>query len=165
MHEYDILKQQLTKKISALTKILAHGLNCRAGCADCCMGFSVLAIEAEQISQAFKTLPKETRQQISSQAGKDTKKCPLLINGLCTVYENRPIICRTHGLPLAYINEEQQAIEVSVCPLNFTPDYEFTQEQLLFMDEFNSELFALNRKYCEDQGLDPEPRIEIKTLF
>ena len=165
MHEYNLLEQRLTKKISDLSKILANGLQCRAGCADCCMGFSVLAIEAELIKKAFKNLPEQNRQQIASQATKDTETCPLLIDGLCAVYENRPIICRTHGLPLAYINEEQQAIEVSVCPLNFTPDYEFTQEQLLFMDEFNSELFALNRKYCEEQGLDPETRIGINTLF
>jgi Fe-S-cluster containining protein len=165
MHEYNLLEQRLTKKISNLTKILAHGLHCRAGCTDCCIGFSVLAIEAERIRKAFKNLPEQSRQQIASQARKDTETCPLLIDGLCAVYENRPFICRTHGLPLAYINEEQQAIEVSVCPLNFTPDYEFTQEQLLFMDEFNGELFALNRNYCEEQGLDPETRIGIKTLF
>ncbi|HIJ78411.1 MAG: YkgJ family cysteine cluster protein [Desulfobulbaceae bacterium] len=164
MAEYDALEQRLSTHISELSKILSAGLHCTAGCTDCCMAFSILAVEADRISKAFKKLPEPTRRQIAGQAKKDTEKCPLLIDGLCTVYAQRPIICRTHGLPLAYINEEQQAIEVSVCPLNFSPEYQFSREELLFMDEFNAELFLLNLNYCEEHGLDPETRIEIRTL-
>lgn len=31
------------------------------------------------------------------------KRCAFLgVDGACTVYDHRPVICRTHGLPLSY---------------------------------------------------------------
>ena len=121
------------------------------------MPFAVLALEAAIIVHLL------VPSQVVSPA--DEKKCLLLREGLCSVYEQRPIICRTQGLPLGYIDEEAGTIEVSACELNFTQSYPFTHDDLLFMDTFNRRLAGLNQQYCCSAGLRPERRIPISDLI
>ena len=91
-------------------------------------------------------------------------RCPLLMDNLCEIYPARPVICRTQGLPLAYVDEEHEAIEVSACPLNFPDGHAFTADNLLFMDQFNVRLSELNHAWCHEQGLLPDVRIPIREL-
>ena len=60
-------------------------------------------------------------------------------------------MCRTHGFPLIYVNDEDEN-ELSACELNFTEfDYEdFTMENSLPQDKFNSKLFLLNREFIAE---------------
>ena len=69
------------------------------------------------------------------------------------MYESRPIICRTHGLPLLFMNDEQW--ELSACELNFTEfdDEEFKEENTFPQDTFNSKLFMINKRFVESSGL------------
>lgn len=165
LQEYTGLLDTLAAEINRLESHLAGQLKCRPGCADCCIAFSVLPIEAENLRQAIKRLPRETREKISAQAASAPGNCPLLCDHLCAAYAARPVICRTHGLPLAYLNEEMQAFEVSACPLNFSDDFEFDQEDLLFMDRFNAELSELNLRYCQSFGLEAGKRIAIAEVI
>jgi hypothetical protein len=66
--------------------------------------------------------PTETRPQETDE------DCVFLKDHGCAIYENRPIICRTHGLPLLYMNDESW--ELSTCELNFTNfnDDDFSDE-------------------------------------
>lgn len=122
----------------------------------CCMKFSVLPVEAALINET-------TRKVKLKQAGDDTN-CVLLLKDRCSIYDIRPIICRTQGLPIAYIDEDAGSIEVSACQLNFVNDYQFSQEDLLFMDQFNQRLAELNLQYCNVAGLDPQKRIALADL-
>ena len=57
-------------------------------------------------------------------------------------------MCRTLGLPLLYSNDDGE-FELSVCDLNFTEyDFEdFTIENTMPQDKYNSKLFLLNREF------------------
>lgn len=165
LQEYATLLDSLAAEVNRLESHLAGQLKCRPGCASCCIAFSVLPIEAENLRQAIKRLPRETKEKIAAHAASAPESCPLLCDHLCAAYDARPIICRTHGLPLAYLNEEMQAFEVSACPLNFGDDFEFCQEDLLFMDRFNAELSELNLRYCRSCGLDAAERIPIAGVI
>lgn len=134
-------------------------LQCRPGCADCCMQFSVLPLEAAFI---IEVLHAQTLNMPMRYAG--DKKCLLLLDNLCQVYDARPVICRTQGLALGYIDEDAGTIEVSACPLNFPEDYPLSHDDLLYMDQFNSRLAELNLQYCQDTGLDPEKRIPLGAV-
>ena len=133
-------------------------LHCRPGCTSCCTAFRVLPLEAALLRRAV------------SAAGGDElvtdndDRCLLLVNERCLVYEQRPIICRTQGLPNGYIDETAGKIEVSACPLNFTDDYQLVHEDLLFLDRFNNRLAELNRRYCRSTGVDPQLRLPIDLL-
>ena len=153
------LIDELDLRIACLSAERFDGqLRCRPGCTSCCKPFAVLAVEAAIIAAALAA---------SSQpppATGDGESCLLLHRGLCTVYDLRPVICRTQGLPLGYPDEEAGTIEVSACPLNFTLEFPFTHDDLLLMDGFNRRLAEINLEYCRRAGLPPEQRIPLAEL-
>lgn len=95
---------------------------CRAGCDGCCAPrFSVFEIEASRIRAALAQLDRTDparRARVRGQAS-SSAHCPLLVDGRCSVYEERPIICRTHGLPVL-AGDPNRPGAVDHCPLNFT---------------------------------------------
>lgn len=142
-------------------------LVCRAGCTACCQHhLSVFPVEAENIRQAVISLPSETRGTIASQAqatiaselSNEAVACPLLVEDRCSIYESRPIICRTQGLPLLYATLEGTT-EVDFCPLNFTAidaidDLE--DDFLVPLDEVNLRLVQVNLLFCREYGIPDE---------
>jgi uncharacterized protein len=93
--------------------VVAHGarLRCRSGCHDCCSdGLSVFAIEAAVIERHHRTLLDEGTAAPSG-------GCAFLDEaGACRIYEHRPYVCRTQGLPLRWLEERAEVRDV--CPLN-----------------------------------------------
>ncbi len=157
MADYRELIEDIESMMKTLTaEHFSTVLQCRPGCSECCMQFSVLPLEAAILATE--------RNLQNNIADRKSEKCLLLDNDLCTVYEIRPIICRTQGLALAYIDEEAGAIEVSACPLNFPDDFLFTHENVLYMDQFNQRLAELNLRYCQETGLAPETRVALADL-
>ncbi|MGV1100197.1 YkgJ family cysteine cluster protein [Thiovibrio sp. JS02] len=162
--EYQQLLAELAQKTRALAALLADTLQCRPGCASCCIPFAVLPIEAAAMRAALTALPMDRKDRIYSQSKTESTHCPLLVDQLCAIYGARPIICRTQGLALAYVDEERQAIEISACPVNFGDDFAFREEHLLFMDRINARLFALNVEYCRAEGLPADKRVAIPDI-
>lgn len=160
--------EQLIRQIDVLTNALsahyAKHLVCRAGCSGCCQHhLSVFPVEAARIKAAIIALPSELRARIEQQARIVNEReaqgrpvaCPLLVNERCSIYEARPLICRTQGLPLLLEAEDGEQ-EVDFCPLNFTaPDAieDLDEQQLLPLDELNFKLALVNMDYCRTQGI------------
>jgi len=162
--DYHQLLAALDAEISRLWEIHAATLSCGPGCASCCLSFSVLPLEAAILREALASLPPAGKTRLEHNLATGDERCPLLIDELCSIYATRPVICRTQGLPLAYVDEEREAIEVSACPLNFPADYAFAPENLLFMDGFNARLSELNRAWCSKHGLAPDRRIPLREI-
>jgi uncharacterized protein len=104
----------------------AGGITCRSGCDDCCRRrFSVTAIEAEVIAEGLAALPVEAREALAARAiGGDPGVCPALEDdGRCAIYPSRPVICRTHGLPIRFAPPDpgppHRLPIVDACPRNF----------------------------------------------
>jgi len=161
---YQQLLADLAMETGRITALLASSLRCGPGCDSCCISFAVFPIEARNMQEAIVALPPAEKEKLRKKTGKSGDCCPLLLDKLCAIYEARPVICRTQGLPLAYVDEERESIEVSACPLNFGDDFAFSEENLLFMDAFNSRLFDLNLEYCVQNGLSTELRIPILDI-
>jgi uncharacterized protein len=131
-------------------------LHCRPGCTECCIEFAVLPLEAAILQNALLQ---------GNRPGRQEKICIFLQeNGRCSVYSQRPVLCRTQGLALAYIDENSRSIEVSACPINFSEDFSFEQDDLFFMDAFNNRLAELNLQYCRQAGLQPDCRISLSDI-
>ncbi|MBL4683137.1 MAG: YkgJ family cysteine cluster protein, partial [Nannocystaceae bacterium] len=94
------LRRRVDAHFEAAVERSPTQFSCRAGCHECCRrGLSVFAIEAVRIENALEQLPDGARAQVRAQAMRpDEALCPLLLDGLCSVYDERPIICRSHGL-------------------------------------------------------------------
>jgi Fe-S-cluster containining protein len=76
----------------------ANKLQCKMGCSACCVdGITVFSIEAENIRQ------KELQVLNTAKPGQIGQCAFLGTNSECTIYETRPYVCRTQGLPLRWI--------------------------------------------------------------
>lgn len=165
IQEYFQLLAQLDAEIERLCRGYGRQLKCRETCSSCCTELTLLPIEAESVRRACSVLPIEHRKVIRRQAGSTGTSCPFLSRRRCLIYPARPIICRTHGLPVAYVDPEREIVEVSACPLNFPPKHEFDQEGLLFLDPFNDQLMRLNVLLGQDPPPGPTRRILMRELF
>jgi hypothetical protein len=90
--------------------------HCGTGCHDCCIdGLSVFEIEAAYIARHHRHL-------LVQQKPHPEGRCPFLnAAGACVIYQYRPYVCRTQGLPLRWIDDPQDggAVEIrDICPLN-----------------------------------------------
>ncbi len=135
---------ELTEKLSGLHK---DHMQCRKGCDLCCMNYRIFPVEYFEIQQSLKEKPAQTTES-------NDDSCIFLKDHVCQIYEHRPFICRTHGLPLLYLNEEQW--ELSACELNFNEfdDEDFSAENTFPQDTFNSELFQINKAFIQENELD-----------
>ena len=94
-------------------------MECKKGCSKCCeTDISVFEIEADRIREWFLSQEVEVKNKFKEEWQKpgDKKNCTFLVEDSCTVYEARPLICRTQGLPLFLSSENS----LDYCPLNFT---------------------------------------------
>lgn len=161
---YEQLVQQVNTLTTRLTARYAKHLVCRAGCSGCCQHhLSVFPVEAARVKAAITALPDELCVRIEQQARTVDEReaqgqpvaCPLLVDERCAIYEARPLICRTQGLPLL-LEAEDGAQEVDFCPLNFTAPGavdDLDEQHLAPLDELNLKLALVNLHYCRTQGI------------
>jgi uncharacterized protein len=92
-------------------------LNCRRGCSACCVDeLTVFEVEADRIRSEF---PDVLAQEDAGPVG----MCAFLDpSGGCRVYNARPYVCRTQGLPLRWLAADDATGEIiegrDICPLN-----------------------------------------------
>ncbi len=137
--------------------VAGHGQNmvCRKGCSDCCRHISVFAVEALVLARALARLPRGEIAVIRRRAASAAKEgaCPLLADdGACLLYDDRPVICRTHGLPIIFEREGERRVDF--CPNNFKGISTLPGDAALFLDRINETLSAVNRLFTE--GFLPE---------
>lgn len=122
---FRILQENATELFDRILRKHSSRMDCQKGCSRCCeTRFSVFAGEAELIREFVGGLPPEERNRLFEVWGqnihKNNKNCSFLSGGRCTIYEARPIICRTQGAPLCLENERARTKTVTACELNFT---------------------------------------------
>jgi Fe-S-cluster containining protein len=146
------------------------GITCRAGCADCCRRFSVTALEAEVIAEGLASLPAEARDVLSARAkGGDPGVCPALEgDGRCAIYAFRPVICRTHGLPIRFASRAARSLPlVDACPRNFHGRDLGSLPSGTVLDQttLSTVLGALDAAHAEETGCPRGTRREIAALL
>lgn len=154
-NEYQNLIAAVDRLAAQLGSRLHQHIRCGPGCSSCCRRFSVVPIEAALIGERL------NREPPAPNVKRSGDRCGFLIDDLCSIYVNRPLICRSQGLPIGYVDEMNEQIDVSVCPLNFSKDYQFVHEDLLFLDPSNRLLAELNIRYCTAAGIEPGARVSL----
>jgi len=164
--DYFSLRKDIDERTKALEKEHKNYLSCRSGCDLCCMDYNIFPVEFYSIlkelhDEKFNPQPLPKREEESS-------SCVFLKDHKCTIYQSRPVICRTHGLPLLYANDDDEW-ELSTCELNFT-DFDFGRfsgKNTFAQDKYNSKLFVLNRNFIAnftDEYFKETDLIPLKKL-
>ena len=113
--ELERLHAEVDRRATDLGREHADRLQCRRGCASCCVeGITVFAIEAERIRRGNGDLLANCRPHAPG-------ACAFLDEeGACRIYEDRPYVCRTQGLPLRWFEGDGDGrVELrDICPLN-----------------------------------------------
>ncbi|MBN2789997.1 MAG: YkgJ family cysteine cluster protein [Candidatus Delongbacteria bacterium] len=140
--EYFTFFDSTNAKIDKIVKKHEKNLSCKKGCTYCCMNISVLPIEFYAIGKMIL----KAKKQITVNRH---KRCAFLQDNLCMIYKYRPIICRTHGLPLSHRDSHDPGrVNVSICEMNFVDKIpKFNLDNTLDMDEINLKLYRLNEKF------------------
>ncbi len=152
--------QQIDAKVKALEKLNKNRLHCKAGCADCCLdGITVFEIEADYI--------KRKAQAVLQEKPHPKGKCAFLDdNNLCRIYNYRPYVCRTQGLPLRWFEYNENGVKVEyrdICPLNAAgPNIQFLDENYFWeIGPFEQELADLQSRFKNGRM----KRIPLRQLF
>lgn len=139
-------------------------IQCRKGCYQCCKAnLNISIIEKEYIEQTISKdleLLSKIKKNVERK-NKDTKYCSFLgEQGECLIYNARPLICRSHGIPIQV--KESDTIKRDVCELNFI-DIDLNQletDHILNIDTLNTILSVLNMQMYKEKSderyeLDP----------
>lgn len=157
------LLETLRSRISAIEERVASALGdsmaCGPGCSSCCILETVFAVEAFSIflalesdcgfGKGFKPAQGDAREGTPS-------ACPFLTSGgLCRVYHARPVICRTHGLPLLVDGK------IDFCPKNFKGLKSMDSGLLTNLEALNESLAAINMIFRKENG---DPRFDMDRI-
>jgi hypothetical protein len=147
-----------------------EGLTCHTGCADCCRHrFSVTALEAEVVAEGLASLPAETRAAVAARASSPGEACPALeADGRCAVYAYRPVICRTHGLPIRFTAASPRSLPVlDACPKNFQGRdlASLPADAILDQTTISTILGALDAARADEVGRERGERVDLAALL
>lgn len=127
--------------------------SCRLNCHSCCKpGLTVNSLEAKNIREGLSPALAAKMRALEATDAYQGLRCTFLeADGACGIYSLRPLVCRSHGLPLQFKDigeaEGEEAIFRDVCYLNFQ-NFEIANlpdQDVLNLDTLNTILAMLNR--------------------
>jgi Fe-S-cluster containining protein len=136
-----------------MTKYSAD-MKCAEGCSKCCYtDISIFKVESERLLAWFNSQSSETKLELQTLWKQPVEKgaCTFLYNDRCSVYEARPVICRTQGAPLYLASENS----LDYCPLNFEQG-DPPKEDWLNLERLNTMLSLA----AKTSGLDERIRLK-----
>lgn len=148
-------------RVRLLESVHAARINCRKGCSSCCVdGISVFDVEARNIRARHAEL-------LSDSPPHPSGACAFLDQeGACRIYEDRPYVCRTQGIPLRWVEyTDSDTVEYrDICPLNEEggkPVEQLDPEDCLTIGEFEGRLAELQKLSGDGEML----RVSLRSLF
>lgn len=162
--QYRALLEKVDRLFSEIQSRHPGELNCRLGCHSCCKpGLTVNALEAENIRQGLSLDLAEKMRALEAADAFQGLRCAFLeADGACGIYHLRPLVCRSHGLPIQFkdLGEDVEAVFRDVCYLNFRDQDISTlpDQDVLNLDTLNTILAMLNR-----MGGGGEQRTELTS--
>ncbi len=164
LQNYHNLVGKIDSLCSEVLTQCADSISCHKGCDSCCRHFSVFWVEAVNLACYVANLPEKQAALLRSKAETlaDQDVCPLLLDGACAVYAARPIICRTHGLPILTRSDTTQSVDF--CPRNFTRVDTIQGNLIIDLDTLNNTLVAINALFVSryfDGSPPPTERLAI----
>lgn len=150
LNNYHLLAKQVDELCRRIGEEFGSSIACRRGCDDCCRHLSLFPVEGAMLAAAVAGLPAAEAEQVRrrARASRPDGPCPLLEDGACLLYEARPLICRTHGMPLLATGENGRSIDF--CPRNFQGTTSLPGRAVIDIDRLNETLSAVNTLFVTE---------------
>ena len=153
--------QEVDQRTQTLADMNKERLHCQKGCFSCCVDdITVFQVEADHIKQAHSQL-------LAEDTPHEKGACAFLdAEGACRIYEHRPYVCRSQGLPLRWLDETPDGREVEmrdICPLNdIEQDLEILPSEQFWQIGPFEEVLANIQTYV---GQGELPRVGLREMW
>ena len=151
-------------------------LQCRAGCDSCChVELEVSPVEAAAVRAHLRSLDEAEVAGLAARArDRQGGRCVMLdAAGRCSIYDARPLVCRTQGLPLRYpagfVPSEAIGLhlgekgDATWCPLNFR-ERKPAGEDVLDAELVDRLLAVVNQRFSTSTGQEALERVSLRLL-
>jgi len=150
-----------------------HGasMQCASGCFDCCQsGLSVTLVEAAAIARALVGAESELLGALAESAARPVEgRCVALDEeGRCRIYAARPLVCRSHGVPIRRREPGLSLPVVDVCFKNFTGPGQLEaipEADQLDQVTLSTMLAAIDAAFADDAGAPRGMRVDLAELL
>lgn len=170
------LYRQLCDKVDAFFARVAarhpEHLSCDRGCYDCCdVRLTITGVEAAAVRGAWLALPQERRDEVRATWREDATACAALDRqGRCAVYEGRPLVCRSHGVPVRMIEraDGKRGLPVlDVCFRNFTDGGPEAADADCVLDQttLSAMLLLVDQQDADLGEREPAQRFDLAELL
>lgn len=147
-------------------------LVCGPGCSDCCRReLTVTAVEASSVARAVRAMPPGARAELSRRAREGAPCAALADDGRCAVYDARPIVCRSHGVPLRFEEPApsgKRALPVlDACFKNFTTRDLAALDPACVLDQrtLSVLLGAIDALFAQETASEPGARPSLREVL
>lgn len=138
---------------------------CGVTCDGCCRQVLRLrGVEAAYLLEGARELTGGAVSLVWKTLAGPSERCPLLQGGVCLVYDHRPALCRTHGLPM--VRQEGGQTILHHCPKNFVDLDPTRLPPSLILDELRlaTLMDALDGLYARETGWGGE-RVAVDEVL
>lgn len=156
---YKNLVKKIDEKCHSITEQYNQYINCKKGCSQCCKLEAVFPVEAVSIALSI------IDNKINFKTTRENDFCNFLNEDICTIYKERPIICRTHGYPIFF--EEDGRQKADCCSMNFTDIGEnLGSNAFIDIDKINNLLYTINSLFIKELNLPftPDERVLLTDI-
>lgn len=170
--------RELTAKVDAFFARVharhAADMRCGSGCDSCCRTrLTITGVEAEAMRAHVLAMAPADRARLAEVARRpfderDMRCAALDDDGRCLVYDGRPIVCRSHGVPIRFWGEAdgKRLPVIDSCPLNFVAGPERADRDcILDQETLSATLLAIDAEDADARGRDRGERVELATLL
>lgn len=166
------LYRQLCDKVDAFFARVAarhpEALACHTGCYDCCdVRLTVTGVEAAAVRSAWLALPQLRRDEVRATWREGASACAALDRqGRCAVYEGRPLVCRSHGVPVRMLDKRSLPV-LEVCHRNFVAQGPEGADADCVLDQvtLSAMLLLVERQDAEACEREAGTRFELADLL
>jgi ABC-type amino acid transport substrate-binding protein len=127
----------------------------------------VTGIEAAAVADLARALPDDARRRLAARAARPAPdRCPALEpDGGCAIYAARPLVCRSHGLPIR-LRDGRGLPVVESCPLNWRAGAaNAPPAAILDQETLSTVLLALDAAHAAAQGRPAGARVDLAALL
>jgi hypothetical protein len=144
-------------------------LACAPGCDACChVRPTVTSVEADAVRSllASRTADERARVAALAQRAEDGRCAALDEGGRCAIYAARPLVCRSHGLPIRMRDARSLPVIVS-CEKNFVAAGPAAADADCVLDQetLSTILHAIDVAHARERGHAPGAREDLAEVI